>query len=470
MSGDNTVVAATPSTALPPGAESYDPEDLFDEAFVSTGVPREHYAELLASLSGTDLDAAVRRLRRELVAEDCTFGADEDAEAFPIDLVPRIVAADEWAALAAGLEQRVRALDAFLADVYGEQRCVREGVVPRRVVEEADHFQPAVARLPAPRVRIGMAGLDVVRGPDGTYVVLEDNLRTPSGLAYMTTARRVVLGELDHAPDVVPVERAMLRGLDRVLRAAAPDGRPNPRIALLTDGDGNSAIWEHKGLAARLGIELVPLGSRSLERFDVVYRRTNDDRLLDEQGRLTAVGEALAPGLLDGTLACVNAFGNGVADDKLVHAYVEDLIRFHLGEEPLVRSVPSYDLGRPGCLEEVLDRLDEMVVKPRNGYGGEGVFVGPIAPAAERDRVAAEIRARPVDWIAQETVWFSRHPTVVDGRIVPRHVDLRAFVTFDGETAEAIPGGLTRVAYDEGELIVNSSQGGGAKDTWVLEA
>jgi len=159
-----------------------------------------------------------------------------------------------------------------------------------------------------------------------------------------------------------------------------------------------------------------------------------------------------------------------VADDKLVHAYVEDLVRFYLGEEPLVRSVPSYDLAQPACLEEVLDRLGEMVVKPRNGYGGAGVFVGPIAPAAERDRVAALVRERPVDWIAQETVFFSRHPTVVDGRIVPRHVDLRAFVTFDGETAEAIPGGLTRVAYDEGELVVNSSQGGGGKDTWVLGA
>jgi uncharacterized circularly permuted ATP-grasp superfamily protein len=286
----------------------------------------------------------------------------------------------------------------------------------------------------------------------------------------MTTARRVVLHELGGAPGVLPVERPMLRALDRVLRSAAPDGRPNPRIALLTDGSGNTAAWEHKGLAARLGVELVELGSMSLDRFDVVYRRTNEDRLLDEHGRLTSIGEALGPGLLDGTLACVNAPGNGVADDKLVHAYVEDLIRFHLGEEPLVRSVPTFDLDRPGCLEEVLDRLDEMVVKPRDGYGGEGVFVGPTASARERAEVAGAIRARPVDWIAQETVFFSRHPTVVDGRIVPRHVDLRAFVTFDGETAEAIPGGLTRVAYDEGELVVNSSQGGGGKDTWVLGA
>jgi len=467
---DDTLVAATSTPPLPPGAESYDPEDLYDEAFAAAGTPREHYAGLLAGLAGTDLDAAVRRLRRELVAEDCTFGADEDAEAFPIDLVPRVITAAEWAGLAAGLEQRVRALDALVADVYAEQRCLREGVVPARVIEEADHYEPAVGRLARPRIRIGIAGLDVVRDRDGAFVVLEDNLRTPSGLAYMTTARRAVLGELGDPAGVVPVERPMLRALDRVLRSAAPGGRPNPRIALLTDGEGNSAAWEHRGLAARLGVELVPLGSRSLDRFDVVYRRTNEDRLLDEHGRLTPVGEALGPRLLDGTLACVNAPGTGVADDKLVHAYVEDLVRFYLGEEPLVRSVPSYDLAQPACLEEVLDRLGEMVVKPRNGYGGAGVFVGPIAPAAERDRVAALVRERPVDWIAQETVFFSRHPTVVDGRIVPRHVDLRAFVTFDGETAEAIPGGLTRVAYDEGELVVNSSQGGGGKDTWVLGA
>jgi carboxylate-amine ligase len=470
VSADNARVAATPTTTLALGAGSYDPEGFYDEAFAAPGAPREHYADLLAALGGTDLDAAVRRLRRELVAEDCTFGAAEDAEAFPIDLIPRVITADEWAALSAGLEQRVRALDAFLHDVYGEQRCVREGVVPARVVEEADHYEPGVARLPPPRVRVGMAGLDVVRRPDGAFVVLEDNLRTPSGLAYMTTARRVVLNELGGAPGARPVERPMLRALDRVLRSAAPDGRPNPRIALLTDGPGNSAVWEHKGIAARLGIELVTLGSMSLERFDVVYRRTNDDRLLDERGQLTAVGAALGPGLLDGTLACVNAFGNGVADDKLVHAYVEDLVRLYLGEEPLVRSVPTFDLDEPACLAEVLDRLGEMVVKPRNGYGGEGVFVGPTASAAARDRVAGAIRERPVDWIAQETVFFSRHPTVVDGRIVPRHVDLRAFVTFDGEVAEAIPGGLTRVAYDEGELVVNSSQGGGGKDTWVLGA
>jgi uncharacterized circularly permuted ATP-grasp superfamily protein len=462
-------MAATQTTPLPAGAERYDTDGVFDEAFSVPGVPRPHYAGVLGRLAGADLDAKVRRLRRETLAEECTFGDDADAEPFAIDLVPRIIPAAEWDELACGLEQRVRALDAFIADVFGAQRSIAEGVVPRRVVEGAEHFEPAVARLPAPRLRVGVAGLDVIRTPEGEHVVLEDNLRTPSGLAYMTVARRVVSAELGGAPGVRPVERPMLRALDRVLRSAAPDGRPNPRIALLTDSEANSAAWEHRGIAARLGIPLAQVGRDDLTRYDVVYRRTNEDRLLDGSDRLTSVGLALGQRLLNGRLACVNAPGNGVGDDKLVHAYVEDLVRFFLGEEPRVRSVPTFDLLRRSCLEEVLDRLGEMVVKPRSGYGGIGVFVGPTATRAERERVAAQLRAAPADWIAQETVFFSRHPTVVDSELAPRHVDLRAFVTFDGERAEAIPGGLTRVAYAEGELVVNSSQGGGGKDTWVLE-
>jgi carboxylate-amine ligase len=375
-------MAATPITRLAPGAARYDPGELFDEAFAAPGVPRAHYARVLAALGGADLDGRVRRLRRELLAEDCTFGDDEDAEAFPIDLIPRIVPAAEWDPLARGLEQRVRALDAFVADVYGARRCVTEGVVPLRVIEGAELYEPAVARLAPQRLRVGVAGLDVIRTPSGEYVVLEDNLRTPSGLAYMTTARRVVEQEVGDMPGLRPVERPMLRALDRVLRAAAPGGRPHPRIALLSDRGANSAAWEHRGLAARLGIPLVRLGEVDLSRFDVVYRRTNEDRLLDAHGRLTPVGLALGERLLDGSLACVNAPGNGVADDKLVHAYVEDLVRFYLREEPGVRSVPTFDLVRDGCLEEVLDRLGEMVVKPRGGYGGQGVFVGPTASSA----------------------------------------------------------------------------------------
>ncbi|HEV2062519.1 MAG TPA: circularly permuted type 2 ATP-grasp protein, partial [Solirubrobacteraceae bacterium] len=236
------------------------------------------------------------------------------------------------------------------------------------------------------------------------------------------------------------------------------------------DGPANTAYWEHERLAALLGIELLTLDQLRPECVDVVYRRTDEDRLRGPGGGYTTVGRALLGALRAGTLACVNGLGNGVADDKLVHAYVEDMIRFYLGEEPRVRSVATYDLTRPRCLEEVLDRLGEMVIKPRAAYGGEGVFIGPTADAAERERIARLVREDPECWVAQETVYFSRHPTVIDGALAPRHVDLRAFVTFDGERAEAVPGGLSRVAFDEGELVVNSSQGGGAKDTWVLPA
>jgi uncharacterized circularly permuted ATP-grasp superfamily protein len=253
-----------------------------------------------------------------------------------------------------------------------------------------------------------------------------------------------------------------------VLRNAGGGG-DDVRIVVLTDGPDNSAYWEHAVLAERLGIPLVTLDEFDPDAVDVVYRRTDEDRLHDERGELTSVGKALMPGLQDGHIACINALGNGVADDKLVHAHVEDMVRFYLHEEPLVCSVPTYDLADPECLEEVLDRMPEMVVKPRSAYGGEGVYVGPIATPEQREHVSDVIRSHPEDYIAQETVFFSTHPTVIDGEIVPRHVDLRAFVTYDGERAQAIPGGLSRVAYEEGELVVNSSQGGGAKDTWVLE-
>ncbi|HEV2814884.1 MAG TPA: circularly permuted type 2 ATP-grasp protein [Solirubrobacteraceae bacterium] len=445
---------------------SYDPQDLFDEAFAARGEPRDAYATVLDRLADRDLDRTVREVRRRLGEEGCRFGAGEDAEPFRVDLVPRVITADEWAPLAAGLEQRVRALDAFLADAYGGRRIVAEGVMPERILAGAEHFEPELAELPAARIRVALAGLDVIRCGDGSFRVLEDNLRTPSGLAYAIAARAAVAPVLGDGAR--PIERPIAELLGRALRAAAPCGHDDPRVVLLTDGPENTAYWEHERLAELLGIELVTLDALRPESVDVVYRRTDEDSLRDEDGTYTRVGETLLGALRAGALACVNGLGNGVADDKLVHSYVEDMIRFYLGEEPLVRSVQTYDLTRAGCLEEVLDRLDEMVVKPRAAYGGEGVFIGPTAGDAERDAIATAIRADPEAWVAQETVWFSRHPTVIDGALEPRHVDLRAFVTFDGERAAAVPGGLSRVAFEEGELVVNSSQGGGAKDTWVL--
>ncbi|HEX8206147.1 MAG TPA: circularly permuted type 2 ATP-grasp protein [Solirubrobacteraceae bacterium] len=441
---------------------TYDPQDVFDEAFTAPGTPRDAYGPVLERLAGHDLDSMVSAVRRRLGEEGCCF----DDEPFRIDVVPRVITAEEWEPLACGLEQRVRALDAFIADAYGPRRIVAEGVMPERVLAGAEHFEPELAELPPARVRVALAGLDVIRCESGDFRVLEDNLRTPSGLAYAFAAREAIADLVGR--DARPIKAAAVEALGRALRAAAPAGVERPRIVLLTDGPSNTAYWEHQRLAALLGIELATLDELRPEAVDVVYRRTDDDTLRADDGSTTQVGGALLDALRAGTLACVNALGNGVADDKLVHAYVEDMIRFYLGEEPRVRSVRTYDLSSHACLEEVLDRIEEMVVKPRAAYGGEGVFIGPTSAAAERDRIARLVREDPESWIAQETVYFSRHPTVIDGSLEPRHVDLRAFVTFDGERAEAMPGGLSRVAFDEGELVVNSSQGGGAKDTWVL--
>ena len=460
-------VTAVQTPPLPAGGDRYDPEDLYDEGFEARGVPRPHYAPVLGRLADADLGETVATLRGELLDAGCTFGAGEGRAAFAVDPVPRVITPEEWVVLAAGLEQRVHALDAFLHDVHGPQRIIGEGVVPARVVLGADYYEPELAQLAEPRIRAGIAGLDVVRLPTGEFQVLEDNLRTPSGLAYAFAAREAVLphaGGAGERPAPLAIEDAAITAIGRVLRGAG-----GPRAVLLTDGPENTAFWEHERLADRLGIPVVTLGTLDLDAVDVVYRRTDDDRLRGADGRLTRVGEALLPGLRDGRVAVVNALGNGVADDKLVHAHVEDMVRFYLREEPLIRSVPTYDLEDPGRLEEVLDRLDELVVKPRSAFGGEGVFVGPAADPADIDRVRGMVRAAPAAWIAQETVFFSRHPTVIDGELQPRHVDLRAFVTFDGERAEAVPGGLTRVAYGEGDLVVNSSRGGGGKDTWVLE-
>jgi carboxylate-amine ligase len=418
-----------------PSVTTVRPTTIFDEAHTADGEVRPHYAPILRRLRERDPHATAAAVRDRLVDEGCTFGEGEDCDAFAVDVVPRLIGREEWDELACGLEQRVRALDAFVTDVYRGRSIVRDGVVPERVLREAEYFEPELTGLPPQPVLVALAGLDVIRTPDGEFQVLEDNLRTPSGLAYAFAARRAVAGALG-ADDALPLEGPAIDILGRALRG----GRPDARLALLSDGPENTAYWEHSMLARMLDIPLVTLDELDLDTVDVVYRRTDDDRLRDPRtGAYTAVGGALADGLRDGRVSCVNALGNGVADDKLVHAYVEDMVRYYLGEEPRVRSVPTYDLDDADALEEVLDRLETMVVKPRAAYGGEGVFVGPRSTAAERGRVAATVRAHPEAWIAQETVFFSTHPTLVDGTLQPRHVDLRAFVTFDGETAEAIP-------------------------------
>jgi carboxylate-amine ligase len=339
-----------------------------------------------------------------------------------------------------------------------------------------------MAAAGAPRVRAHVAGPDLVRGPDGGFRVLEDNMRAPSGFAYLLAAREAI------AP-LVLASGLRPRGLDdgltalrEAFRSAAPDGVAEPTVALLSDGPGSGAWFEHRELAARLELALVTVedlereGDRLLvaagggrrEQVDVVYRRLDDEALTGEDGEPTPLGDLLTRPLLAGTLGCVNSPGSGVADDKAVHVYAERMIGFYLGEEPAIPSVPAWDLGDPAQLALVSERLGELVLKPRSEFGGSGVFVGPLAPEAERRAAAATVLAQPERYVAQEPVALSVHPTVVDGELRSRHVDLRPFVFSCGDEVRVLPGGLTRFAREEGEMVVNSGQGGGAKDTWIL--
>ena len=461
----------------------YTPEpDAFDEAIEPDGTPRPPYAGLLSALTAMDLDKLAQDVHSDLFRNGVDFGGEGGREPFRLDLVPRVITAEEWAVVEAGLAQRVRALDRFVADAYGGQEIVEAGVLPARVLESCDHFERRLVGLPAPPVRVAIAGLDLVRDRDGRFHVLEDNVRTPSGTTYTLAARET----LDrHLPGGLAERRRPLDDvLDMIadtLRAAAPQGVDDPSVVVLSDGPSNSAWYEHERIARALSIpvvtcaELSASGDRLIARVngrrmpvDVVYRRTNEDRLEDERGKLTYVGASLLTPLRAGRVTCVNAFGAGVADDKLMHAYVEKMVRFYLAEEPLLDAVRTYDVGVPDVRSAVLERIDELVIKPRAGFGGAGVVVAPHAEQDDVRRIAAEIARDPEGYVAQETIMLSRHPTASDGRLEPRHIDLRPFVLLAGDTARVIPGGLTRVALSRDALVVNSSQEGGGKDTWVL--
>ncbi len=459
-------------------------EDPFDEGLAAGPNSSEHDRRLADSLQRLDLDELSAKVAGEARQRGVCFGTADGIKEFRIDPIPRLIEATQWRELSAGVAQRVRALEMFVRDVYGPREIVREGVVPARALEGAQHYEPLLDGM-GERIRtwITVAGLDVVRDSDGAFKVLEDNLRTPSGIAYAVATRESLRAHL------VPPNGVHVRSLDaafetlgQALRAAAPEAAGEvPIVVLLSDGEGNSAFYEHATIARLLGLPLVraeelsvrdrclyarlPEGER---RVNVVYRRTDEDRLSDDRGRLTHVAKLLLEPVLEGTLACVNAFGTGVADDKLLHAYVEQMVRFYLGEEPLLRSVPTYDPAQPQMLEMILDRIEELVIKPRSGHGGYGVVIAPHARAEDVRKAAAEVAAAPERFIAQETVMLSRHPTVTDDGLEPRHVDLRPFAITVGEQVRVLPGGLTRVAFDRGALVVNSSQNGGSKDTWVL--
>lgn len=460
----------------------------FDEVVGAEGV-RDAYGSVLRQLNKLDADEVRARadyLKSTYLDQGVTFDIGGEERPFPLDIVPRVLLAQEWAEVEAGVQQRVRAIEAFLADVYGEGRVFRDQVIPRRVVVSSPHFHRAVHGVVPPNgVRCHVAGIDLIRDENGRFRVLEDNVRVPSGVSYVMTNRRAMfsaLPEVTARHRIRPVEGYPLRLL-AALRAAAPSGVKDPTVVVLTPGVYNSAYFEHALLARMMGVELVEgrdlvarngrvsiRTTQGLRPVHVIYRRIDDefldpaafrpDSLLGCAGLMTAVRA--------GNLTLANAVGNGVADDKLVYTYMNDLIRYYLAEEPSLASVDTWRLEEPAHREEVMDRLGELVLKPVDGSGGKGIVIGPRATPAQLDALRARIEQDPRGWIAQPVVQLSTVPTMIEGRMAPRHVDLRPFAVNSGDGVHVLPGGLTRVALPEGELIVNSSQGGGSKDTWVL--
>jgi len=467
----------------------------FDELVDHDGTPRPHCAglvEALRRIGHEGLAAAGRRRDAIFVQQGITYEADEEGQVvkdrpFPLDLVPRVIPAAEWAAIERGLRQRIRALNAFIDDVYHGREIVRAGIVPWTLVVSRSHFARAVHGIRPPGgVYCHVAGCDLVRDVDGTWRVLEDNVRTPSGISYVLENRAAMtrlLPQLFAGHRVRPVDHYP-QLLLAALRAVAPAAEGEATVVVWTPGSLNPAYFEHAFLARQMGVELVEASdlvvrddvlymrtTSGLQRVDAVYRRLDDDFLDPLEFRPDSL--LGVPGLVrayrSGNVAIANAIGTGVADDKAIYHYVPEMIRFYLGEEPELQNVTTYLLGDPEQLEHVLDRLGEPVVKPTGESGGKGVFIGPQCAEDELQGLAAVIRRQPERWIAQELVRLSTVPTAdADGHLSPRHVDLRPFAVF-GETIEIIPGGLTRVAMTPGSMIVNSSRGGGSKDTWVLD-
>jgi len=442
--------------------------------------------DALQTLTREDLSQRMAARDRSFRDQGVTFSHAGEEWVFPLDLIPRLIPAAEWEVVEAGVVQRVRALEAFLADVYGPAEAVRDGVVPRSLLTTSASFCRAAHGIkPSNGVRIHLAGIDLVRDQAGNLRVLEDNLRVPSGMSYVVENRRTmarVFPGLFLEQQVRPVASYPGRLLD-ALRRSAPPGADQPTVVLLTPGVHNPAYFEHAFLARKMGIELVEgrdlfchehvLYMRSIggrQRVHVVYRRVNDDFLDPVHFRPDSV--VGSPGILNaaraGNVTIANAIGNGVADDKLTYTYVPALIEYYLGERPLLPNVTTYRLDDPDVRSECLARLDQLVLKPVEGSGGTGIVIGPHASDAELDAVRGRIEAEPRAWIAQDLVLLSTSPAQVDDRLLPRHIDLRPFAVNDGEQIQVLPGGLTRVALREGSLVVNSSQGGGSKDTWVL--
>ncbi len=473
--------------------QNYWLDGAYDEMFEAEGVPRAHYKALYELLLGLP----VEEMRRRKQAADISFlhqgitftvyGRDEGTERiFPNDLLPRIITSNEWETIERGLTQRITALNYFLRDVYNEGRCLDAGIVPREIVYSCKHFRRQMRGFSVPKnIYVTVVGTDLIRLPDGRFVVLEDNLRVPSGVSYMLTSRQVmkrVFPELFGTAGLRPIDH-YAEALLSTLRALAPEGLPEPNIVLLTPGVFNSAYFEHAFLARQMGIELVEgrdlavhdnivymRTTAGLRRVDVIYRRVDDDFIdplaFRSDSGLGAAG--LFSAYRSGNVTLANALGTGVADDKALYAYVPKIIRYFLNEDPILDNVQTFLCSDPVERKHVLERLDRYVVKAVGESGGYGMLIGPHSTKAEQEEFRRRIEADPRNYIAQPTLQLSRAPCFIDGHVEPRHVDLRPYILYGGDKTTIVPGGLTRVALRKGSLVVNSSQGGGSKDTWVL--
>src|SRR5450755_2283835 len=479
------------------GAETlrrYELNGAYDEMFRAVEHPRKQYRQLynlLLSLGPGELRRSKHEADQSFFNQGITFtvyGSDKGTERiFPHDLLPRIITAVEWERIERGLTQRITALNLFLKDVYHDGKIIEDGVVPGSIVYTCKHYRREMRNVKVPRdVYITVVGTDLIRNPEGNFVVLEDNLRVPSGVSYMLTSRRVmkqIFPGLFQKCRVRPIEQYS-QVLLSTLRSLAPEGRSNPTIVLLTPGVYNSAYFEHSYLARQMGIQLAEgrdlvvhdnivyiRTTPGLQRVDVIYRRVDDDFL--DPLAFRADSSLGAAGLLNayraGNVVLANALGTGVADDKAIYAYVPQIIRYYLGEDAILNNVETLLMTDPVQRKHVCDNLERYVVKAVGESGGYGMLIGPHSSAAQRDEFRNLIMQDPRNYIAQPTLALSTAPCFMeDGRIEPRHVDLRPYVLF-GEKVTIVPGGLTRVALRRGSLVVNSSQGGGSKDTWVLQ-
>lgn len=472
--------------------DQYDPGEFYDELFTAPGKPRpaaELLFERLNSIPVSDLMQRQQLAQNALFKLGVTFNVYSDNQGteriFPFDVIPRVVDFSEWTQLSAGLKQRIAALNLFLDDIYNDQKILKDKVIPESVILSASGFlKPCLGLKPPQGIWCHITGTDLVRDKDGQWYVLEDNLRCPSGVSYVLENRRVMKSTFPHlfrALDIAPVDDYASQLLEALLNLAPP-GAVEPRVVVLTPGMYNSAYFEHSFLAQQMGAELVEgrdlvvadgylqmLTTQGLQRVDVIYRRIDDD-FVDPQAfrKDSLLG---VPGLMEvyrqGRVAIANALGTGVADDKMVYAYVPEMIRYYLGEDQLLPNVPTYLCEDPKQRQHVLANLDSLVVKATDASGGYGMLVGTQSTAAEREDFAGRIQANPRGYIAQPTLCLSRAPTLIGDQFEGCHVDLRPYILY-GQEIYVNPGGLTRVALKKGSLVVNSSQGGGSKDTWVV--